>query len=107
MDGNKDDAVRCLETAKKEFTEFEKNGKDKDKFYNALRLAEKSERMYPSIEAKGILALINAHEFAKNGEKSKNGAANTSTSNQKIKTNNSHKEKVFENGEIYISQNVI
>ena len=103
MDGNKDDAARCLEKAKKEFTEFERNGSDKNKFYNALRLAEKSERVYPSIEAKGILALINAHEFAKKGEKSKNGGTNTSKFNQKIKTNNSHKENTVENGEICIS----
>ena len=107
MEENKDDAIHFLEKAKKEFTEFKKNGKDKHKFYNALRLAEKSERMYPSIEAKGILALINAHEFSTKGEKSKNGGTNTSTFNQKIKKNNSHKEKVLENGEIYISQNVI
>ena len=102
MEGNKDDAAHFLEKAEKEFTEFEKNGNDENKFYSALRLAEKSERMDPSIEAKGILALINAHEFAKKGEKSKNEGTDTSKFNHEIKTNNSHKEKVLENGKRYV-----
>lgn len=45
MDGNKDEAEKCIELAEKHMRE---GNRDK-----AIRLLEKSERLYPTTKAKG------------------------------------------------------
>ena len=98
MDGNREEAKRCLEKAKKEFTEFEKSSNDKRKFENVLRLAKKSERMYPSMDAKRFLATLSTHEFTKNNDINDSSTAKESKSGPKLGANKLPNGKTQENG---------
>ena len=87
MEANKDEAANCLEKAKKAFNEFERNKKDKNKFNQALILARKSEKMYPSIDAKGFLLYLNTKK-------------NECQSDQEVGTNNTRNGNVPDNGKL-------
>ena len=101
MEENKDEAANCLEKAKKAFNEFEKNKRDKNKFEQAYKLARKSEKMYPSIDAKGFLLFLNAQEFTKGDNTNNNRANNESKSNKEVRANTTHNGAVPDNGKIY------
>ena len=56
MEANREESLQCLEKAKREYLLFQKNKNAKDHFENSHRLAKKSERMFPSTEAKNFIS---------------------------------------------------
>ena len=103
MDGNREEAIRCLEMAKKEFAEFQKDHNNKQKFEKVVRLANKSERMYPSMEAKKFLNILNSHHFARTNNEKENLTRNKPRFEQRFGANNFHNGTKHENGKFIMS----
>ena len=80
MEANREDSVRCLEAAKKEYSLFKKNRDAKVHYENALRLAKKSERMFSSKEAQQLVTEIESCAPSNNNNISEKGARSRSSS---------------------------
>ena len=78
MEANREESLQCLEKAKREYLLFQKNKNAKDHFENSHRLAKKSERMFPSTQAKELIRQLESCASSKKNNSSCNGARSRS-----------------------------